>query len=433
MDGEGNEAFRRFREDTWKMSRTEAAAFLVTKALERGMTVHLGTRTIANWEDGVTHWPRAKYRRLLHHVTGRTPQQLGFTPPPRRVSRTTKPETLELQEEGGDDMHRRSVLLSAGAAALDAAVSDMGSSRPALGPNHLQSLMTAEHELYAQDRDHGSADLGRKAAAALHTAHSWIAQGCYGEDLGRQLHTATGMLSVAAGWLALDARRTADARSLYTEALANARQADDAGLEAHAFACLSLLAHSTGRPREAVTTAQVAQRTATGLGSPRWLALLAMREARGWALQGDQALTEKSLIRAYDLYAKGPRDADPNWLAFFVPAELAGLESLCRADLGQHTRATAGAEQAVMLFADGHPRNRALYTADVALHHAHSAKPDLDAVTDAGYRTLAYLPDVRSERLIRSLRDIAGALQPHHKVPSVANYLDIYRSAVTAA
>ncbi|CAN3985877.1 hypothetical protein [Kitasatospora purpeofusca] len=66
---------------------------------------------------------------------------------------------------------------------------------------------------------------------------------------------------------------------------------------------------------------------------------------------------------------------------FFVPAELAGLESLCRADLGQHDRAVAGAEQAVMLFADGHPRNRALYTADIALHHT----------TDAGPHTLARL------------------------------------------
>jgi hypothetical protein len=241
------------------------------------------------------------------------------------------------------------------------------------------------------------------------------------------------MLSVAAGWLALDAGRTADARSLYTEALASARQADDPGLEAHAFACMSLLAHTTGRPREAVGTAQVAQRAAAALGSPRWLALLAMREARGWALQGDRALTEDAMVRAYRLYEKGPRDADPDWLGFFVPAELAGLESLCRADLGQHDRAAAGAEQAVMLFADGHPRNRALYTADIALHHAHRTQPDLDAVADAGHRTLAHLTDIHSARLLRSLRGIAGALTPHQSVPCVASYLDAYRTAVHAA
>lgn len=138
-------------------------------------------------------------------------------------------------------------------------------------------------------------------------------------------------------------------------------------------------------------------------------------------------------MRAYDLYAKGSRDAAPEWLAFFVPAELAGLESLCRADLGQHDRAAAGAEQAVMLFADGHPRNRSLYTADIALHQARLAEPHLDASTDAAHRTLTYLPDVRSGRLIRSLRDIAGALQLHREVRCVTDYLDAYRTAVAAA
>ncbi|MFB7452968.1 hypothetical protein [Streptomyces sp. NPDC056194] len=139
------------------------------------------------------------------------------------------------------------------------------------------------------------------------------------------------------------------------------------------------------------------------------------------------------MVHAHNLYAKGPRDADPDWLAFYVPAELAGLESLCRADLGQHARAAGGAEQAVMLFADGHPRNRALYTADIALHHARTSAPDLDAAADAAHRALAYLPDVRSERLLRALRDIAGTLQPHHRTASVADYLDAHRATVPAA
>ncbi len=428
-----NDTFRHLRESEWNMSRTEAAEFLVAEGTKRGETVYLVARTIATWEDGMTSWPQARYRRLLHQVTGRTAKELGFTPPARRVRAAAEPKADQRAREGGDEVRRRSILLGAGAAVLTAAVPAADNLRPAMGQDHLQALLETEQQLYAQDRDHGSADLGQQATTALHTAHSWLAQGRYGEDLGRRLHTATGMLSVAAGWLALDAGRPADARSLYTEALANARQADDLGLEAHAFACLSLLAHATGRPREAVTTAQVAQRAAAGLGSARWLALLAMREARGWALQGDRTLAEQALVRAYELYARGPQDADPAWLAFFVPAELAGLESLCRADLGQHDRAAAGAEQALMLFADGHPRNRSLYTADIALHHARRASPDLDAATDAAHRTLAYLPDVRSERLIRSLRGVAGALQAHRQVPCVANYFDAYRAAVPAA
>ncbi|MEV0536352.1 hypothetical protein [Kitasatospora sp. NPDC050463] len=116
-----------------------------------------------------------------------------------------------------------------------------------------------------------------------------------------------------------------------------------------------------------------------------------------------------------------------------VPGELAGLESLCRAGLGQYERAAAGAEQAVMLLADAHLRNRSPYTPDIALHYARRPAPDLDAATDAAHRTLAHLPDVRSERLVRSLRDVAGALQAHRQVPCVADCFDACQAAVPAA
>ncbi|MER5354633.1 hypothetical protein ABT093_30415 [Kitasatospora sp. NPDC002551] len=426
--GRPNTTFRQLREDEWQMSRTEAVEFLVKKSIEFGEPVDLGVRTLATWEDGVSQWPRAKYRRLLYKVTGRQAVELGFTAPPAQA-RPRRPVDAEQDQAGAAPMIRRTFVFGTGATLLTAALPTPGAG-PALGADHLQLLVEVEQQLYAQDRDHGSADLGHQASAALRTAHSWLAHARYGDHLGRRLHTATGMLSVAAGWLALDAGRTADARSLYTEALAHARQADDPGLEAHAFACMSLLAHATGRPQEAVSTAQVAQLAAAGLGSPRWLALLAMREARGWALKGDGALTEDAIVRAYRLYEKGPRAADPDWLAFFVPGELAGLESLCRADLGQHDRAAAGAEQSVMLFADGSPRNRSLYTADIALHHAHRPRPDLDAATDAARRALAHLPDVGSERLVRSLHDIAGALRAHRAVPCVADYLDAHTACL---
>ncbi|MEU4118954.1 hypothetical protein AB0F71_31230 [Kitasatospora sp. NPDC028055] len=425
------------REVEWELSRVDAAAFLVKQSIEAGEPVFLVPRTIANWEDGKSKWPLAKYRRLLHRVTGRSAIELGFTEPGYR-GRSAPPGTAETTKGDDEDMHRRSLILGLGAAVLTtaapsgASAAPLSGAGPALGRDHLQALREAEQALYEMDRDRGSADLAEQAATALSTAQTWLAHGRYNEGLGRELHTATGMLSVAAGWLALDAGRTKDARSLYTEALASARHADDPGLEAHAFACLSLLAHATGRPREAVGTAQVAQRAAAGLGSPRWLALLAMREARGWALQGERPLTEQALVRAYDLYAKGPREADPDWLEFFVPAELAGLESLCRADLGQFDRACAGAEQAVMLFSGGHARNAALYTADIALHQARRERPDLDAAVDAGHRTLAYLKDVHSERLARAVHNIATSLGPHRKVPRVAEYLDAHRAAVAA-
>ncbi|MEU7018983.1 hypothetical protein [Streptomyces sp. NPDC046385] len=90
-----------------------------------------------------------------------------------------------------------------------------------------------------------------------------------------------------------------------------------------------------------------------------------------------------------------------------------------------------------MLFADGHPRNRALYTADIALHDTRKAHPDLDAVTDAvtdaAHRALAHLTDVRSERLQRSPQTVTRTLQPHARSRTVSAYLDSYHAATAAA
>ncbi|CAM5554782.1 hypothetical protein SCALM49S_03975 [Streptomyces californicus] len=69
-------------------------------------------------------------------------------------------------------------------------------------------------------------------------------------------------------------------------ALATARLAGDAGLEAHAFCNTSFLARDAGRPREAVRAAEAGLRAARSLGSHRLMALLALREAGGRAGSG---------------------------------------------------------------------------------------------------------------------------------------------------
>lgn len=313
-----NTVFRRLREQEWKASRAEAARMIVAKSIELGEPVECSARTIAFWEDGDTSCPRAIYQRVLHAMTGRDPAELGFAPRQHATRVASLDDRTVPSVPRHDDMNRRHLLMTAGAALL-AATTDPERSGQQIDNRHVQAVRDAEQRLYAQDRDHGSSELDRQATIALHQAHGWLRNGRYTEHTQRQLHAAIGALSVANGWLALDSGRTGDARSLYTEALVSARQADDPGLEAHAFACLSLLATSAGRPREAVATAEVAQRAAAGLGSPRWLSLLHMREARAWALQGDHRLTERALVRAYDYFAQGPRDADPHWLEFLRP------------------------------------------------------------------------------------------------------------------
>ncbi|MEU9405771.1 hypothetical protein AB0E08_08700 [Streptomyces sp. NPDC048281] len=424
-----NLVLRRVREDEWQMSRMEFAAEIRKTGEAMGDPVGCQARLVAAWEDGEVGCPRGVYRRILTRMTGRSMAELGFRTGPEPV-RPTAAAVKELREED-DSVQRRHVLLDGAGVVLGMPFGAGGSAPRRIGATHVRAVTRAVATLYETDHEHGSARVRQDASEALHTAYQWLQTGTYNAKTETRLRSAVGALSIAAGWLSYDSGRPGDAHSLYGEALAAARMADDAELEAHAFGCLSLLAKAQGRPREAVAAAQGAQAVARGLGSPRLQSLFFMREAGGWALAGDAGATDRAIVRAHHLYAQGPADADPAWLGFYAPGELAGLESLARADLGQHERAAAGAEQAVLLHGGTFARNSALYTADIAIQHAVRDRPEVEAAAEAAGKVLAYLPEVRSDRLLQSLHNVAGALQRHSRVPAVAAWIEEYRTTIT--
>ncbi|UUU18918.1 hypothetical protein [Streptomyces sp. DSM 40750] len=86
----------------------------------------------------------------------------------------------------------------------------------------------------------------------------------------------------------------------------------------------------------------------------------------------------------------------------------------------------------MLLFGDAFARNRALYTADIAVQHALRDRPEPEAAAEAAGRVLAYLPDVRSDRLLQQLADVESALQRHAAVPAVADWLEAYRTTTQA-
>lgn len=425
-----NTRLRAVREGEFQMSRQEFARLIVDTGKGMGEYVGCTARLVAAWEDGEVACPRAVYRRILTKLTGRSPADLGFRLTAPALPATSARRTLTPGQQE-DPVDRRAFLVDGVGTALSLVPrgSDLDKIPGRIGASDVRSIDRAVSTIYAHDHDYGSAALRRDASCALHSAYRWLQEGTYTEKTGRRLRSATGHLSIAAGWLSFDSGHPADARSLYNEALAAARIADDAGLEGDAFGCLSLLARASGRPREAIYAAQGAQSVVRTFGSPRMLSLFAMREAGGWALLGDASATDEAIVRAHRLYAKGPAEADL-WLEFYTPAELAGLEALARADLGQHERAAAGAEQAVLLHGRDFARNRALYTADIAIQQAVRERPEPEAAAEAAERVLAYLPEVRSDRLLRQLHNVDSALQRHADVPAVADWQEKYRTMV---
>ncbi|WP_328723496.1 hypothetical protein OHT52_31005 [Streptomyces sp. NBC_00247] len=58
-------------------------------------------------------------------------------------------------------------------------------------------------------------------------------------------------------------------------------------------------------------------------------------------------------------------------------------------------------------------------------------RPEPEAAAEAAGRLLAFLPEVRSDRLLQSLHNVAGALQRHGRVPAVASWIEEYRATTT--
>jgi tetratricopeptide (TPR) repeat protein len=300
-----------------------------------------------------------------------------------------------------------------------------------VGAAEVRGVEQAVRDIRLLDDAHGADALFELAGQSLRHAYVLLNEGEYSPATERRLQASAGELAVSVGWLAHDSNRLADARSFYSEALATARMAGDAALEAHVFCNIAFLARDAGRPREALRAAQAGQAAAHDLGSARLSALLAMREAGGWALLQDRSACERALARATGLFDRGRGAADPEWMSFFGEAELAGLEAQCWSALGEWDVASERAGRAIALQDPHFLRNRALYTAELA--HDRLGRGDLVGAADHGSAAVALLGEVRSARIRGMLAGTARRLRAHGAVPEVAGFLDAYDGALAVA
>lgn len=299
-----------------------------------------------------------------------------------------------------------------------------------IGTAEVLGVEQAVRDIRLADDARGADALFERAGQSLRTAYVLLDEGEYSAETERRLQAGAGELAISVGWLAHDSNRLAEARSLYAEALATARMAGDAALEAHVFCNSAFLARDAGRPREALRAAQAGQAAARGLDSERLLSLLAMREAGGWALLQDRTACERALARAYRLFDQGPSEADPEWMSFFGQAEIAGLESQCWSALGDWDRASERAGLAIALQEPHFVRNRVLYTAELA--HDRLGRGDLAGAAGHGTAAVALFGEVRSARIRSMLADTAERLRGHAAVPEVGRFLAEYDLAAAA-
>ncbi|MFF4185858.1 tetratricopeptide repeat protein [Streptomyces sp. NPDC001691] len=441
---EPNVAFRQLR---GARSPGEFAAAVRRAAREIGEQVACDARYIGRVENGEIRCPNYAYERVFRHMfPGLTLADLGFSareavrgrgarplsgapllqvaPRPEHPDHDS-PDHHDPQNHEESDVLRRAFMT--GSTATVAAVSLGLGPVPAqavqrVGEAEVSAVEEAVRRIRLLDDRHGADGLYQRAAQPLRTAYALLDASAARRSTQERLHTGAGELAISVGWLAHDSGRFGEARSHYAEALATARLAGDPGLEAHAFCNMSFLARDMGRPREAMRAAQAGERAARPLGSPRLLSLLALREAGGWSGLGDRSACEESLARAHHHFARGASPADPEWMTFFVEAELEMLQAQCFSALGDWSRAARHAHRAAALQDPHFARNLALYRAELADDLARAGAPAESAA--AGQQVLDLLNQVQSTRIQAMLADTSRILAPHRASPEVAAFLE---------
>ncbi|MFD4033617.1 tetratricopeptide repeat protein [Streptomyces sp. NPDC058637] len=437
-----NLVFRRLR---GQRSAGEFAAAVRRAAREIGEQVSCDARYIGRVESGEIRCPNYAYERVfLHMFPGATLADLGFSAREsvrgRGARRTPRPApdplspTLDSDIDEECDVLRR-VFMTSGTATVAAASLGLGGGASAAGPitvpaqrrvgeAEVSAVEEAVRQIRLLDDRHGADGLYRRAAEPLRAAYALLDAGTWTRrGTADRLHAGAGELAISVGWLAHDSGRFEDARSHYAEALAMARLAGDAALEAHAFCNASFLARDMGKAREAVRAAEAGGRAARPLGSPRLLALLALREAGGRAWLGDRTGCEQAIGRARTAFERGPCPADPEWMSFFREAELEILEAQCWSALGDWSRAARHARRATRLQDPHFTRNLALYRAQLAGDLARAGTAD--EASAAGHQVLDLLDRVQSSRIRGMLASAVRVLRPRGG-PEVAALLDRY-------
>lgn len=268
--------------------------------------------------------------------------------------------------------------------------------------------------LYALDNHYGASGevYGLTVRSMRHLLRT-VEHASYTPTVGDELRSIAGQLMEHAGWLAFDAGQVRDARYWWLEALHAARMAADVDTEVVVLASMSLAASRDGRGREAVDLTRAASAVAASRSTPRLRSILAAREALGHARASNRADAAKALGHAHAELEHGRRDADPTWLDFWGPPDLAAHVTQTVSYLGDLSAAERSARDALSTVDPAsQPRNQALYQAQYAATLVNQRKIDeaLPVLTSAAVAAV----DLNSHRLASDVQTIMGSLVNSH-------------------
>jgi tetratricopeptide (TPR) repeat protein len=249
-----------------------------------------------------------------------------------------------------------------------------------------------------------------------------LAEANYSTDVGAQLQALLADLWQELGWCAYDAGDQNLALGHFNSGLSVATVSGNDQVAVIVLNYMSLQASEFGSGRDAVTLAQAALDKARGFGSDRMLSLLGSQMARGYARTGDMAAAHAAYAEAERRYQPHDPGRDPEWVAFWSPAEFQVRMAIGHFALGDHRAAESAAETALNdVDRDRYQRDAASYASWCAL--ARARQGEIDGAAERTVETVRLLDGVASGRITGRLQTLVPVFEANPKVSGVPEAL----------
>ncbi|MEU9338541.1 XRE family transcriptional regulator [Streptomyces sp. NPDC048290] len=359
----------------------------------------LTDRDVRRYLEGGTAWPHARQRLCLERVFGRPATELGFS----QVSRAR------------------------GASGADAVDSWPADARlPArLGMSDVRRLH-GEYVRILQDdwRVGGARRVENDAVELSMRIQSTLSSGTASTRVRQSLYSLASDVISTAAFAAIDAKVRARARRHLDRAVTLAGLSGDSETQYHVWNHLAMAAGQRRDHVEEMAAAETMKGLWVARRDPLCASLAHMRHAKALARSDRRTEALRSLAAAEKSFHRAGDDGRPVWINFYDQSELAGLSASIWFSVGNFERAECHFHQALSGIRPELVRNRALYTAHLALAQASQGEMELACATSQGAYDLL-TADSGSKRTLdilskaRTLVAVAGT-----RAPEVISWLE---------
>ncbi|GAA2878413.1 hypothetical protein [Nonomuraea rubra] len=330
---------------------------------------------IRRWEAGEVKWPRTEYRLALTQLTGKEPEDLGFS-----QGRQNESRLIEARVIPADALRAEADLYGTMELAQQLQASDVGTGT-------LEALAEAVDLLCRAYPVVPASTLRDRTQKRLAQINHLLA-GRLTLDQHRELLVITGWLTALLGCVHYDLGEREEAETARRAAFEMGRQVGHGELMGWAHEMSAWFALVEGRYEDVVTAARMGQAVA---GTSSAMVQLTLQEARGLARIGDRREADRALSRGAEVLSSLPTPDHPDHHFVFDHSKWVFYAATCYTWLADDDRAEEHARETIQMHtrSDG-TSNAPMRVADAHIDLAivHARRGELDAAVEEGMTAL---------------------------------------------